>query len=260
MNLEYKGRSGIVTGASSGIGRSIAQTLGAAGMELWLVGRSATELGLTAEAIDATGGPEAHCISMDLSERGALAALVSEVGECHTNLFALINNAGVMYPEPIVEAEPERSYEMFMINVLAPMEGCRAAVEVMRRHGSTGHLINISSLAGRNDRYGAYSVSKAAVNQLGRALRKELEQDDIRVTTIIPGGFATQLARGFSEEYLARFVTAAAAVGFDPEGEDAQRILGNPQHVADMVRYVLEQPIDLNLEEITIRPAVSLDL
>jgi NADP-dependent 3-hydroxy acid dehydrogenase YdfG len=95
---------------------------------------------------------------------------------------------------------------------------------------------------------------------LGKVLRKELEQDDIRVTTIIPGGFATQLARGFSEEYLTRFATAAAAVGFDPGGEDAQRILGNPQHVADMVRYVLEQPIDLNLEEITIRPPVSLDL
>jgi len=260
MNLDYKGRSGIVTGASSGIGRAIAQTLGAAGMELWLVGRSAAELELTAEAIDAAGGPLAHCVSMDLSERGALAALVNEVGEHHANLCALINNAGVMYPEPIIEADPERAYEMFMINVLAPLEGCRAAVQVMRKQGSSGHLINISSLAGQNDRYGAYSVSKAAVNQMGKALRKELEQDDIRVTTIIPGGFATQLARGFSEEYLARFVTAAEAVGFDPEGEDAQRILGNPQHVADTVLYVLEQPIDLNLEEITIRPAVNLDV
>ena len=260
MNQEYKGRSGIVTGASSGIGRAIAQTLGAAGMELWLVGRSATELGVTAEAIDAAGGPRAHCISMDLSERGALAALVGEVGEHHTNLFALINNAGVMYPEPIVEAEPERSYEMFMINVLAPMEGCRAAVEVMRRQDSPGHLINISSLAGNSDRYGAYSVSKAAMNQLGRALRKELEQDDIRATTIIPGGFATQLARGFSEDAMARFVTAAAEIGFDPGGGDAQRFLADPQNVANVVRYVLEQPIDLNLEEITIRPAVALDL
>lgn len=260
MNLIFAGKSGIVTGASSGFGRLIAQTLGTAGMELWLVGRSAEELELTADAITANGGPEAQCVAMDLGERGALSALVREVGEAHKNLFTLINNAGVMYPEPIIEADSQRSYEMFMINVLAPMEGCRAAVQVMRRQGSPGHLINISSLAGRNDSYGAYSVSKAAVNQLGRVLRKELEQDDIRVTTIIPGGFATQLARGFSEQSLARFATAAAAVGFDPEGADAQRILGNPQQLADMVRYVLEQPIDLNLEEITIRPAFSLDL
>jgi NADP-dependent 3-hydroxy acid dehydrogenase YdfG len=260
MNMVFEGCAGIVTGASSGFGRLIAQTLGEAGMQLWLVGRSATELEITAESIRASGGPAALCVPMDLSESGVLAGLVSEVGESHTHLFALINNAGVMYPEPVIEADPERSREMFMINVIAPMEGCRAAVEVMRRQGSPGHLINISSLAGRNDRYGAYSVSKAAVNQLGRTLRKELEQEDIRVTTIIPGGFATQLTRGFSEESMARFATAAVAVGFDPEGADAQRILGNPQHVADMVRYVLEQPIDLNLEEITIRPAVSLDM
>ena len=260
MNFEYKGRSGIITGASSGVGRVIAQTLGAAGMELWLVGRSATELELTAEAIEFAGGPKAHCISMDISGRGELAALVNEVGETHSNLFALVNNAGVMYPEPVIEADPERSYEMLMINVLAPMEACRAAVQVMRRQGSAGHLVNISSLAGDSDRYGAYSISKAAVNRLGKVLRKELEQDDIRVTTIIPGGFATQLARGLSEEYLARFLTAASAAGFNPESEDAHRVLGNPQHIADVVRYVLEQPIDLNLEEITIRPPINLDL
>lgn len=260
MNTLFKGRSGIVTGASSGIGRLIAQTLGMAGMKLWLVGRSAAELEITAGAIAANGGPKAECVPLDISKRGGLAALVAEVGESHGNLFTLINNAGVMYPEPTIEADPERSYEMFMINVLAPLEGCRAAVKVMRRQGSSGHLINISSLAGRNDSYGTYSVSKAALNQLGRVLRKELEKDNIRVTTIIPGGFATQLARGFSEESMARFATAAAEVGFDPEGEDSQRIMGNPQHVADMVKYVLEQPIDLNLEEITIRPAFSLDL
>lgn len=260
MNTVFKGRSGIVTGASSGIGRLIAQTLGMAGMKLWLVGRSAAELEITAGAIIAGGGPKAECVPLDISKRGVLAALVAEVGESHGNLFTLINNAGVMYPEPSIEADPERSYEMFMINVLAPLEGCRTAVKVMRSQGSSGHLINISSLAGRNDSYGTYSVSKAALNQLGRVLRKELEKDDIRVTTIIPGGFATQLARGFSEESMARFSTAAAMVGFDPEGEDSQRIMGNPQHVADVVKYVLEQPIDLNLEEITIRPAFSLDL
>lgn len=260
MKQVFQGRSGIVTGASSGLGRQIALTLGAAGMELWLVGRSAAELELTAAGIGEAGGPAAHCVPMDLAERGALASLVQEVGERHNKLFVLVNNAGVMYPEPIIDADPQRSYEMFMINVLAPMEGCRAAVEVMRKQGSPGHLINVSSLAGGSDLYGAYSVSKAAVNQMGRALRRELERDDIRVTTIIPGGFTTQLVRGFSEESVARFGAAVAATGFDPEGEDAQRIMGDPQGVADMVRYVLEQPINLNLAEITIRPAINLDV
>ena len=59
---------------------------------------------------------------------------------------------------------------------------------------------------------------------------------------------------------MARFLKAAAEAGFDPQGAEAQRILGDPQHVADVIRYLLEQPIDLNLEEITIRPAFSLDV
>jgi len=260
MNAAFEGRSGIVTGASSGLGRNIAQTLGAAGMELWLVGRSAAELEFTAAAIAESGGPQAHCAPMDLSERGALAALIGEVGERHPHLFALINNAGVMYPEPTVEADPDRSYEMFMINVMTPLEACRAAVRVMRKQGSPGHLVNISSLAGGRDGYGAYSVSKAALNQLGRVLRKELEHDDIRVTTIIPGGFATQLGRGFSQEFVERFQAGVAAKGLDLEGPDAQRILGDPQHVANLIQYVLEQPIELNLEEIVVRPAYSLDV
>jgi len=260
MKPAFEGRSGILTGASSGIGRNIAQTLGCAGMELWLVGRSAAELEITAASIKKGGGPEAQCAPLDLRERGALAALIAEVGERHPHLFALINNAGVMYPEPIIEADPERSYEMFMINVMTPMEACRAAVQVMRRQGLPGHLVNISSLAGGRDNYGAYSVSKAAVNQLGRVLRKELEHDDIRVSTIIPGGFATQLGRSFTEAFVTRFQEGVAAAGLDLEGPDAERILGDPQHVANIVRYVLDQPIDLNLEEIVIRPAYSLDV
>lgn len=260
MKLEFRGRCGIVTGASSGIGRSIAQTLGAAGMELWLVGRSEKELGLTAGAIDAAGGPVAHCVPMDIGERGALATLVNEVGGRHANLFTLINNAGVMYPEPVIQLDPERAYEMFLINVLAPLDGCRAAVQVMRNQGSPGHLINISSLAGRSDRYGAYSVSKAAVNQLGKVLRKELEHDDIRVTTIIPGGFATHLGRDFSEEFMSRMEAVITDTGIDPTSEDVKRILSDPQHIANVVRYVLEQPVELNLEEITVRPPFALDL
>jgi NAD(P)-dependent dehydrogenase (short-subunit alcohol dehydrogenase family) len=100
--------------------------------------QEAAELEITAGAITANGGPKAMCVSMDLGERGVLASLVKEVGERHPNLFTLINNAGVMYPEPVTGADPERSYEMFMINVLAPMEGCSAAVQVMRRQGTSG--------------------------------------------------------------------------------------------------------------------------
>lgn len=257
MDEKFSGKAGIVTGASSGIGRLTAQRLGQGGMELWLVGRSAEQLQVTADMIESAGGPEAHCVRLDLAKVGALAELVSEVRSRHSYLFALINNAGVMYPEPIVEADPARWHEMFAINLLSPMEGCRAAVAAMRAHGCPGHLINISSLAGRADDCGAYGVSKAGLNHMGGTLRRELEGDDIRVTTVIPGGFMTNLARGVPPDVLESFQRNVAEAGFDLQGPDAQRVMGDPEHVAKMVEYVLEQPIELNLEEITIRPAIS---
>jgi NADP-dependent 3-hydroxy acid dehydrogenase YdfG len=260
MAKQFEGKAGIVTGASSGFGRLIAETLGADGMELWLVGRSSTELDKTAELVAERKGPKAHCVPMDLAKRGKLAELVSEVGRAHPYLFTLINNAGVMYAESIVNADPARWHEMFQINLMSPMEGCRAAVTAMRKHGKPGHLINFSSMASRVDLYGAYGVSKAAVNHMGNTLRRELEQDNIRICTIIPGGFATNLIRGFNEEMLGRIQVASERVKFDPASPEARKVMGDPARVASVVKYVLEQPIELNLEEIVIRPAVSLDL
>src|SRR5262245_32918774 len=111
VSKPFEGRAGIVTGASSGLGRVIAQNLGAAGMELWLVGRSAAELEKTAALIREQDGPAAHCVPLELTRAGALAELVTRVGREHRYLFALINNAGVMYPEPILGADPARWHE-----------------------------------------------------------------------------------------------------------------------------------------------------
>jgi|TARA_B100002003_G_scaffold251902_1_gene298728 NAD(P)-dependent dehydrogenase (short-subunit alcohol dehydrogenase family) len=256
----FAGRAAIVTGASSGIGRLIAIELAKAGMETWLVGRSETELDATAILIEESDGPKAHCAPMELSQRGVLADLVAEVGTTHPYLFALINNAAVMYPEPLVESDIDRMYALMAINLLTPMESCRAAVQQMRKHGNPGHLINISSLAGQHDAYGAYSVSKAGIDRLGQVLRRELERDDIRATNIIPGGFTTNLGRGLLPETQEQMAEAVGKLGINPAGPDAAKLMGDPQEVANVVRYVLERPIALNLSEITIRPAVSLNI
>lgn len=260
MEKPFAGKAGIVTGASSGIGRCIAQKLAEAGMELWLVGRSAEQLQVTADAIKAAGNATAHCVPLDIAERGALAGVVAEVGAQHPYLFTVINNAGVMYPEPLLDAEEERWREMFAINVFAPMESCRAAVTNMRQHGRPAHLINVSSLAGEMYNFGAYGISKAAVNHLGRTLRQELEGDDIRVTTIIPGGFATNLSRGFPPEVLEQLGAATAKLNLDLTGPDARKVMADPNHIANLVAYILTQPIEINLEEIKIGPAVNLQL
>lgn len=261
MNDFFKGKAGIVTGASSGIGRAIARVLGKAGLDLWLVGRRAEQLQATADAIagNADAG-QVHCVALDIADPSALAQLVEEVGGQHPYLFALINNAAVMHPEPLLEIDAQRLHDMFNINLFAPIAACRAAVAVMRRHGRPGQLVNISSLAAREDRYGGYSVCKSALEHAGRALRRELEGDDIRVTNVAPGGFATELGRGFLPETAALLQQNIARSGIDLEGPAARRLMGDPVHVANVVEYVLRQPIELNFDYVSVRPAVNLDI
>jgi NADP-dependent 3-hydroxy acid dehydrogenase YdfG len=196
---------------------------------------------------------------MDLRQRGKLASLVAKVGATHAHLFAIINNAGVMHPEPILDGGTiERWQEMFDINVMAVLEGCQAAVAVMRQHGKPGHLINIGSASARFEVPGVYGITKQAVEAIGVSLREELENDDIRVATVVPGGFMTQLARGFLPEQLAKIGGHVAARGLQFGGPGTHRLFGDPQHIANVVRYILEQPIDLNIQEVLIRPPVSL--
>lgn len=257
MASSFAGKAVIVTGASSGIGRSIAIELGAAGADLWLVGRDSGELSTTAAMIADAGGPEARSAPMDLQQRGPLADLVAEVAASHSHLFALVSNAGVMYPEPILSGSVDRWQAMFDINVMAMLEGCKAAVEAMRAHGKPGHLINVGSVQSRFEVPGVYGMTKRAVEAIGASLREELEQDEIRVCTVVPGGFATQLARGFQPEQLAKVAEAFTEQGLEFGGPGTEKLIGDPQHIANAVRYVLEQPIAINLQEIVIRPPVS---
>lgn len=238
------------------MGRMTALRLARAGMECWLIGRSNAELNVTRDGIADAGGPDAHVMQLDISVPGALADAVADVGGRHDHLAALINNAAVMHPDPVIDGSLDNARAMMAINLMAPMEGCRAAVKTMRKHGKPAHLVNISSLASQGDAYGMYGVSKAALNHLGKSLRHELENDDIRVTTIIPGGFSTNLGRSFPPETMARMQEKIGGMGID----DMSRLMGDPDEIAKVVEYVLMQPININLEEIVVRPAVDLQV
>lgn len=257
MSLKYSGRAAIVTGASSGIGRAIAQRLGKSGMELWLVARSRQGLEETAAALAQSGGPPAHCAVLDLREPAALSALVEQVGGSHPHLFAMINNAGIMHPETIMSGRRERWQAMLDVNLLAPLESCQAAVRVMRRQDRPGHLINISSVAARFENGGVYGASKLGLELIGKTLRCELEKDDIRVTTIVPGGFATNLGRDVEQETWAAIARNLAAKGLELGGANAHRVVGDPDYIAKAVEFVLDQPVDINFESLTIRPPVD---
>jgi NADP-dependent 3-hydroxy acid dehydrogenase YdfG len=252
MAGSFAGKAVIVTGASSGIGRSIAVELGRQSADLWLVGRSMEELQITARHIAEAGGPEAQVAPLELRERGPFAELIESVGDAHPHLFALINNAGLMYAEPILSGSIDRWQAMFDVNVMAMLEGCKAVVEVMRGHGMPGHLINVGSMQARFEVPGVYGCTKRVVEGIGQTLRDELEQDDIRITSVIPGGFVSQLGRGLLPEAIAKIANEFTKLGLEPGGPGMEKLLADPQHIANVVRYILE--------EVVIRPPVSIKL
>ena len=121
-------------------------------------------------------------------------------------LDVMVNNAGVEFPSSIIEGNPDRWREMLETNILALLVGSQAAIRAMRACRAHGHIVNISSGAGRREATGVYGATKWAVNALATSLRKELENDTIRVVNILPGAVATNFARNFPPEVVRNIV------------------------------------------------------
>lgn len=266
------GRTAIVTGASSGIGQAIAERLGAAGANVHLIGRTMAPMESSVATIEESGG-SAAAHELDVRDVPALQAIIADVAASAGALNVMVNNAGLGHPAPISEGDPEQWREMLDVNVLGLAVGCQAAIAAMRSTGSHGHLINISSIAALRRESGMYGATKHAVNCINASLREELEDDPIRVTSIMPGVFATNFARNF-DRALVEGLTAAAgldAVDFDEDGHLPREaigelqaamapMIGNVDEIAKAVEYVVTQPIDLNIEELVIRPPKSLPI
>jgi len=265
------GKTAIVTGASSGIGRATAETLGAAGAHVYLAGRTAAAMDESKKKIEEAGG-QATVVTVDVRDVAALQALVADAARQTGRLDVMVNNAGLSYPSKIIEADPEEWREMFETNVVALLVGCQAAVKAMRACGAEGHIVNVSSIAALRRDSGVYGSTKHAVNAISGTLRNELEDDTIRVVTVMPGAIATNFARNFDPEFLEGFVKMT---GVDVEVKKGERLpdelldklqpmlaqlLGDPQDVADAVLYAVSQPIRVNVEQIVVRPPKQMNL
>jgi len=161
---------------------------------------------------------------------------------------------------------------MFETNVIALLAGCQAAVKAMRACGADGHIVNISSIAALRPDSGVYGATKHAVNAISSTLRKELEEDKIRVVTIMPGAIATNFGRNFDPEFL-KGLAKMTGVEYEPKkGEKLpdeileklqprlEQLLGDPQDIADAVLYAVTQPIRVNVEQIGVRPPKQMNL
>ena len=161
---------------------------------------------------------------------------------------------------------------MFETNVLALLVGCQSAVTAMRTHGSTGHIVNISSVAAQGGESGVYGATKHAVNVITSTLRQELLEDPIQVTSIMPGLVATNIGRNVDPELLAGIV---ALSGVDVEVHPGERlpdevldsvqtiltdIMISPNDVADAVLFAVSRPSSVHITDLAIRPNKDFDL
>lgn len=265
------GKTAIVTGASSGIGRAIAESLGGSGAHVYLSGRTAAPMEESKKRIEQAGG-RATVVAGDVRDVAQVRSLVERAARETGRLDVMVNNAGLSHPAPIVDGDPEEWRAMLETNVLALLVGCQAAVRAMRACKAEGHIVNISSIAAQRADSGVYGSTKHAVNCLSATLRRELEEDSIRVVNVMPGAIATNFARNYDPKIVAGLVGASGLPVEVKRGERIpdevleklqpalRKLLGSPEDVAAAVLFAVTQPIHVNVADIVVRPPKQLNL
>ena len=259
------GRTAVVTGASSGIGLAIARRLAAAGAYVFLAGRTAGPMEQTKQAIEDAGG-NAQVVTADLRDPNEVQSLVDVAVMQTGRLDIMVNNAGLEFPASIIEGTPEDWRAMLETNVLALLTGCKAAVIAMRKCGAQGHIVNMSSVSAQRRNSGVYGATKHAVNVISASLRDELEEDDIRVTNVLPGATATNFARHFPAPFVDKIIEMSGTELTPKEGDhysaetldglarNMSKNLCSPDDIANAVMYAVTQPITVNIADIVVRP------
>jgi len=245
MTRELEGKVAAVTGASSGIGEATAVALAEAGAAVAVGARRADRLEDLVERIE-KGGGKAIAVPLDVADEDAAHAFVNTAASQLGRLDVLVNNAGAMLLGPFEEADSEEWRRMIDANVYGVLYCTAAVLPVMRRQGS-GHIVNVSSIAGRSASANSavYNLTKFGVSGFSEALRQEVREAGIRVTALEPG---------YVETELREHITSEAGL----EGQrNAKEALGDALTSEDMARiivFTVSQPQRVSLSEILVRP------
>lgn len=244
MTGKLQDKVALVTGASSGIGEATATALAAEGAHVAVAARRVDRLDALVKQIEQHGG-KALPIAADVADEAQVNAMVERTHSDFGRLDILVNNAGVMLLGPIEGADTEEWRQMVNVNVLGLMYATHAALPIMKQQNS-GHIVNISSVAGRTARAGSggYNVTKWGVVAFSEALRQEVYQQHIRVTTIEPGAVATELSEHITDDTTRKELAGWLQSITPLESED----------IAAAVLYAVTQPTRVDVNEILIRP------
>src|SRR6202790_2416380 len=193
MSVDLSGQVVAVTGASSGIGEATALACARAGAAVALAARRSDRIQSLAERIASEGG-RAVAVPTDVGDEGQAQAFVERAHAEFGRLDGLVNNAGVMLLGPIENAPTEEWRQMIHANVFGVLYCTHAALPLMRGQGS-GHIVTVSSVAGRVARAGSgvYNLTKFGVGAFSESLRQEGVAIGVRVTLVEPGAVATEL-------------------------------------------------------------------
>lgn len=234
----------LITGASSGIGEATARLLASQGAQVVLGARRIERLEALAAEINEAGG-SALAQALDVTRRDDMQAFVDNAAERFGRVDVIVNNAGVMPLSKLDALKVDEWDRMIDVNIRGVLHGIAAGLPLMQRQRS-GQFINIASI-------GAYAVSptaavycatKYAVRAISEGLRQEVG-GDIRVTLISPGVTESELADSISDEGARRVM------------QDFRQIALPAEAIARAIAYAIDQPADVDVSELIVRPTAS---
>lgn len=233
----------LITGASSGIGAGIARELAASGARLLLGARRVDRLQALAAELEQQGA-EVAVAELEVTSRASVQQFADVALERWGRIDVMINNAGVMPLSPLASLKVDEWDQMVDVNIKGVLYGIAAVLPPMLAR-ETGHIINIASIGALSvsPTAAVYCATKFAVRAISDGLRQENTQ--LRVTCIHPGVVESELAKTITDP-------AAAALM-----DDYRAIALQPAAIGRAVRFAIEQPDDVDVSEIVVRPTRS---
>jgi NADP-dependent 3-hydroxy acid dehydrogenase YdfG len=238
------GKVVVITGASSGIGEATARLLAQSGASVVLGARRTEKLEALTSAIRSEGGSVDYKI-LDVTKREQMEELINYVKNTFGQVDVIVNNAGVMPLSKLEALKVDEWDRMIDVNIRGVLHGIAAGLPIMKEQGF-GQFINISSIGGHtvSPTAAVYCATKFAVRAISEGLRMEVG-DDIRVTIVSPGVIESELADSISDEEASQVM------------KEYRKIAISPDSIARTILFAIEQPADVDVNEIIVRPTAA---